>query len=80
MIKHNAAGVLNTDSLLDRARHKAVTNQAALERMASALFDEDDTALGEFDRSLMGNSLRVLVHDIETRILGEIAHRLSTAE
>ena len=75
MIKHNTADVLNIDILLDWARHKAVINQAALERMAFALFDEDDAALGEFDRSLMGNSLRVLVHDIETRILSEIAHR-----
>ena len=74
MTKNNSTEVLNTDALLDRARHKAFTNQAALERIAAALFDEGDAALSELDRSLMDNSLRVLVRDIETRILTEIAH------
>ncbi|MFP6746542.1 MAG: hypothetical protein VCD66_02950 [Alphaproteobacteria bacterium] len=74
MIKHNGADVLNTDALLARARHKALTNQVALERIAAALFDEGDDARSEFDRSLMDNSLQSLMRDLETRILSEILH------
>ena len=63
------------DALLDRAGRKAWANKLTLEEIAIALFDESAPALSELERSLMDNSLRSLVRNIESRIIAEAAGR-----
>lgn len=62
-------------ALLDRAGRKAGANKLTLEGIATALFDESAPELSELERSLMDNSLRSLVRNIESKILAEASRR-----
>ncbi len=75
MTNNNRTKTLKADALLGRAGRKSWANKSTLEGIAAALFDDDDDALSELERSLMNNALRSLVRNIETRILAEMAQR-----
>ncbi len=62
-------------ALLDSAHRQASANRAALEMIATALFDAAAGALSDEDRSLMENALKVLVREIEGAIRRELAER-----
>lgn len=73
MSNNSRMKTVEADALLNRADRKARANKLTLEEIATALFDESAAALSELERSLMDNSLRTLVRNIETKILAEAA-------
>ena len=65
------------ESLIGRARQKSQDGQNSIFETIQGVFLQKKDTLSERERSLMGNILRQLIHDVEMSVRKDVASRLA---